>query len=238
MPDPTQGSAAPGAAQGEGDAPKALTHDEANRIFTARARDQEKKFEKWLGDFAAAQEKRYAEFAEKLNTAPAAPTATGGEQKQLAPHETPEWRGMQKQLAELKAQTEAANARAAAEAAKARDVALRQRLAEELQKHGVDAKRVKHAIGYLVDAERAVKFDGETDDIVFGNDAIDLASGVKSWVSSDEGKFYLPPSGASGSGDRPRQGGRNQPVDQGQSAHDLGTMLIEQFGTGIGVPLG
>lgn len=121
----------------------------------------------------------------------------------------PKFKGLQKQLEELTKQATTARQERDAEKAKQRDIALRQSLSEHLTKSGVDPKYVKHAVGLLVDAEKRVRYTEDGESIAFrDNDGteIDLPTGLKSWVKSDDAKIYLPPRGASGSGDRP--GGR------------------------------
>ena len=98
-----------------------------------------------------------------------------------------------------------------AERAKAKDGLLRQKLTDALVSGGVEAPRARHAVGLLVDAEKRVRWSEEDDKLVFQrgeHDEVDLAVGIKDWLKTDDGKFYLPPKGAQGSGDRP---GANPP---------------------------
>ena len=86
---------------------------------------------------------------------------------------------------------------------------LRRTLAEELQTNGADPVRVPIAVGHLIDSSRRVKFETDDEDDappIFRLDeqqSVDLKTGIKTWIKTDEGKFFLPPSGANGSGSRP-----------------------------------
>ena len=104
-----------------------------------------------------------------------------------------------KDFAEMKATAEKANA------AK-RDTDGRMALSQELEKGGITGQRLKHALNHLR-AEGLVKF-GEGDKLVFtqGEEDVDLAAGVVGWLKTDDGKHFLPPSGAGGSGSG--QGGK------------------------------
>ena len=112
--------------------------------------------------------------------------------------------GLQRQIEALKADTETAKGEAAAERNKARTTALRSRLTDELVKGGMDAARARHAVGFLVDVERRVKYAEDGDELLFvdKNEDVDFATGLKGWLKSDDAKIYLPARGASGSGDR------------------------------------
>lgn len=175
---------------------------------------------------AAAEAERAAHAAESEGKA-----GKGGKPKDADVENSPIVKGMQKQLAEATKKIKEAEERAAAEKAKQRDGALRQQLTEQLGKHGVDPKRMVHALSYLVDGTKTVRYSDDGDTIVFkdadGSD-LDLTTGLKGWAQSDEAKIYLPPRGASGSGDRPAgkstattQAGKLEPGTLGRSILNL-----------------
>lgn len=147
---------------------------------------------------------------EKLRGAPPPPPPAGGTgpgpDQNLENH--PIVKGLQKQVADLTAASEKSKAEVEAERAKARHAELRQDTLTILGTHGIDGQRAQHAIGYLLDAQKLVRHDSEGRAVYgpAGEDPVDLATGLKSWVGSEDGKFYLPPSGASGSGGPPRGG--------------------------------
>ena len=101
-----------------------------------------------------------------------------------------------------------AEMRATAEKATAakRDTDGRLALTLELEKGGITGARLKHALNHLR-AEGLAKL-GEGDKLIFakGDDEQDLAAGIAEWLKSEDGKYFLPPSGAGGSGSG--QGGK------------------------------
>ena len=232
----SQGNGAPNP-QGEGDSPKFVTEDQLNRAISARFGAFEKSFgsklEKTLGESLAGLSTKFEEALASVKT----DGAPKNEQKQQSSSvlDAPEYKGMQRELAELKKQTAEAKAERDAERGKVRDSSLRQRLGEELAKHGVDAARAKHAIGYLVDADKRVRWSEDGEQLVFrdADGEVDLATGLKGWVKTDDGKLYIPPRGAQGSGDRPGgsvNGQRQQTLQRG----DIGRAILSEF---AGLPL-
>jgi len=116
------------------------------------------------------------------------------------------FRTLQKKLdAALKAQADEATARKA-EAAKAKDIALRQRIAEEMDKAGFDSKARHLALSHLVDGAKLVRYSEDGESIVFKDTDgdVELAAGLKSFAQTEDGKRFMPASGASGTGDRSR----------------------------------
>ena len=117
-----------------------------------------------------------------------------------------------KEVAALRARLEASDkAREEAEArskAEARSNAAR----EALAKAGVPADRLPHAMAYLdtqgviaADKDGKVGWKGKDR---FGVDALlSLEDGAKAWAATPDGKLYLPPSGAQGTGTGAGNGG-------------------------------
>ena len=124
--------------------------------------------------------------------------------KPVSFEDTTAYRTMKRQLDDMTAKMKADAEEHAAVAAKATDMQLRAQLTETLTAAGVDAKVVRHAVGFLVDVEKRVRMS-EGGEIVFrdGTDEVTLATGMKSWLRSDDAKFYLAPRGVNGSGDKP-----------------------------------
>lgn len=137
------------------------------------------------------------------STEPEPKPAEPANEKPAPVEDSPAYRSLKRQLEETNARVKAAEDARAVEAAKATDMRLRTQLAEALSTAGVDPKYVRHAVGFLVDAEKRVRA-GEDGAIVFrdGTDDVDLTTGLKSWIRGDEAKLYLAPRGANGSGDK------------------------------------
>lgn len=232
MSDQPQGNGAPEASQG-GSQPETVTMDRVaelvgrtvNQAISARYKAQDSKIERLLGDFASKFETVIGERGATSTQQDTGKTATI--------EESPQFRGLQKQLGELQKRAEQAEAARSQESAKARDALLRQKLAQSLADHGVDAARTKHAIGYLVDASKSVRYGDDGESLVFSSNGeeLDFASGLKTWVASDDAKIYLPPRGTAGSGDKPANsnGRGNAPPDPYAHARSL---VAEYFGGG------
>lgn len=231
--DPTQGNGAPQASQGEGDSPKYVSEEQLNRAITARFKTFEKSFESKFSEFGSSM---FAKFEEFMKQAPAQPQQSAQPQS-AQPEESQEMKRMKKSLDELKASLEAERQEKMVERSKNKQVVLRQKLAEELAKNGVnDPVRAKLAIGNLVDAEKRVKISDSDDSISFvdfDNVEVDLAAGIRSWIKSEEAKIFLPAKNVTGSGSRP--GGTNSPIQQQQgrmSKEELGHALYEKLMNG------
>jgi hypothetical protein len=189
----------------------ALFNDLFNKSFKARSEQLEKKLTKTLEDSIG---KLSEGLVEKLKEQTPATPAPGeeGKPKSTDPKESAEYRGLLKRLADMEEREKQRVAELESERAKVRDKELRGALGEVLNKHGVTGIYNDNAIGRLVDSKKLVAYD-EDGSIVFkdGDGVLDLESGVKSWVASEEGKLYTPPRNANGSGDGPR-GATRAPV--------------------------
>jgi hypothetical protein len=233
MADQTQGNESPQDSQGTA-APKAtITLDDVNKAITARFASYEKKLDSKLTESFGGFETKLSElFAAKFDEAKQQPKDEPQQAgKAQAIEESPQFRSLQKQLTELKNQNERQRQEAEAERAKSRDLALRKTLSDELAASGLDPTRIKHAVGFLVDAEKRVRHD-DSGQIVFaeGNgEALDLNTGLKSWLSSDDAKIYLPPRGSSGSGEKPNASNRGNgaPPDAAAEAQKA---ILAHFG--------
>lgn len=222
-----QGNDEPQSSQAETAAqPKYVTEEQLNRAITQRL----KSFEKSIASSLEESSKAMLSKLEEMRPPPQASS-----QPEKAADESPIVKGLQKQIADLQAKQKAADEAVQAARMAQRDQALRTKLAEELGRYGVDSGRVKHAVGYLVDAAKAVSYDEGSDEIVFKdkNDVVDLSTGLKSWLSTDDGKIYVPPRGAQGSGDRKVSNTRAAaPKKDGVSYADIGNWILGQTGGG------
>lgn len=199
MSDATQGNGAPEAPQGE-TGPKFVTEEQLNRAITARFGELSKKLEKSFGEtFTKALDEKLSSFAPKGNE---------DESKPASPLEHPEVKGVLKQMQELQSRLKASEEREAAAKAKARDTQLRQQVGEALASAGIkDSMRAKHALKFLVDGEKLVAWDDESERLVFrdSDGFVDFNTGLKGWLKSEDAKMYLPPPDTSGAGGRTGQ---------------------------------
>ena len=79
--------------------------------------------------------------------------------------------------------------------------------------------------------EAKLGHDEETGEPVYHENehsVVDLATGIRAWMKTEEAKIFLPPTGARGSGDRPGQGGPKTQTGASQEATDadIGLGLI------------
>lgn len=245
--DEPQGNGAPQAPQGTGapeapndkQAPAGISLEDVNRAITARNKDFEKKLEAKLGELTGGIAKSLeAKLAELLPKTPADDTdaakAKGeGDDKSKAPPKDPEVIALKSELTKIKNQMLESERRAQAEVAKRREVEMRQLVTEKLAAHGIDGARAKHALGYLVDVAKTVVLD-ESGNVSFrgsDGDPIDVETGIKSWVATDEAKIYLPPRGTTGSGDRTINGG----TGPGNAPKDPRSELTQLVGKAFGI---
>lgn len=224
-----QGNGTPEVSHGESESPKYITEEQLNRAITARFKGLEKKFETSLSEFGTGFASKFEELVAAKFESISPPKEKSASSSSV--EEDPKFRGVMKQLEELKVQTQKAQQERDTERAKAREVSLRQRVQDELAKHGIDTSRSRHALALLVDAEKRVSYSPDSDDIVFrdsDNTEVDLTTGLKSWIKSDDGKLYMPPRGVSGSGDR--QGQAKTKANSNTNIYEeLGGMLLQNY---------
>lgn len=235
--DPTQGNAAPEAVQAGEPKPqetvaKTMTAEEFNRAWTAKERTAEKKQAEALAKFQEAllgnvtgklEELLSSKFQQDSATPPAQTTP---ETRLPSIEESPQFKALQGQLAKMQSELRReADLRAQTEA-KARDTLLRSRVAEAAATFGVDAKRAKVLVGHLIDSEKKIKWGEDGSSVLMSHEDgdVDVRAGLESFFKSDEGKFFMPPTGAVGSGDRPAQGG--VPVGRNTTREQLAAMLV------------
>lgn len=218
MSDQPQGNGAPQAPQGN-DAPGAVTEDRVVEIINRAMSARNKTFEKQIADKFDGNFKELRETLGKLGETRDKAPKEGKKNKDGDEEADPAVKSMQRELADLKGEVTRAKQIASDERAKNRTATLRSKVTDELAKHGItDPTRIKHALALLVDSEKRISFqDDDGDNIVFrdsNDDPLDLTQGLKSWVKSDDGKHFLPPSGTRGSGDR--SGGNAPPPANGK----------------------
>ncbi len=207
-----------------------------NRAISARHKSFQEQFNKQLETSLKGITESISVLAERSAPSPSPSPQGNGEAPKRNRDETvdesPAFKSLQRQFADLKAENER-NAQAAnAERLKTRDTVLRQRVSESLAEIGIrEPARIKQAIHHLVDGEKRIAYDEDSNSLVFrdSDDAVlDLTTGLKSWSKSDDGKHFLPPTGARGSGDGrgPNAPAQRGPVDQDAVWHALTANLL------------
>lgn len=197
----------PDSSQGKGE-PEFVNNEQLNSAIAGKIRALEARFDKRLKEsLAAAGETIVASVLEQLgNQEPPEGGAggDGGEPKPGSDDLAKLTRKYDRKLADLTKRAELAEQQRETERKNALDVRLRKLAQDELSGAGIQSESVRHALGFLVDAEKRVFFDDDgkasfrdEDDLV-----VPLRDGIASWAKSDGAKIYLPPRGASGSGDR------------------------------------
>jgi hypothetical protein len=131
------------------------------------------------------------------------------------------------ELLNLKKQLEAIQKERDSEVSKRKDTELRTSVKETLLKAGVAPHMIKPALAMLVDSDKVVGYNDE-DQVVYRTQTgdLDLDSGLRSWIKSDEGKAFAAPKGALGSGER-SFGKSNTNSLVKPSRQEVGAMLEE-----------
>lgn len=193
---------------GQGSEPKYATIEEVtdavadmiNKAITNRNKAFENKMSGMLNELSS-------KFEEKMKASAPQQTATSGSEPKV--EDSPVYKGLQKQMADLQQKYETAEREKRAEKARGKDKDLRQRLSDELVKAGVDPSRVRHAVGLLVDSDKRVRYvEEDSEEVVFAdedNQEVDFRTGLRNWVKSEDAKIYISARGTTGSGDRRSQ---------------------------------
>lgn len=160
----------------------------------------------------------------------------GGATDDITQH--PAFRTLQKDLENERKAREKRDDELKAQKARTRASDLQKAVENELLSQGVDPKRVNKAAKLMI-LEGTVGYESEeSDEVVFHekDGPIELNAGVEAWAKSEEGKHWLPPSGAGGSGDVGSGGGKGarRPGNGAQqpSKGDIGRALLTLTGAG------
>ena len=154
-----------------------------------------------------------------------APEAASAEAKKIAEYEA--------KLKEMNERMEADSRERANEKQKRLSLEEKSRLADELRLAGVPDSRVRAAVALVYTEDKRVGRNANGDVVYFVpkdgyTDEVSLSDGVKEWMKSDEGKVFLPPRDASGSGSK---GGTmvnssgNSKLSDADKMNLLGTLL-------------
>lgn len=238
MVDQPQGSASPKDVQGnespedseETTKPSYITTEELNRAITQRLRSFEKNFESKIGslseNLSGTLKSQLEEISKQLKPVEEVKPSKKEVDSQNELHNNPQFKAMQAELEAMKKASLLASQKAQEERAKSREMQMRSHLSETLSKQGVPADRLKHAVGFLVNVTNSVSYSEDNEDeVVFKSQdgELDLASGVKQFLKSDDGKLYLPARAINGSGDR--ASGKSVKESTGNVKEDIGVLL-------------
>ena len=235
--------------QGSG-APEALTEEKiaqiaaqvVNQAFTARSKTLKNEL---TGEFTKGFEAMTKRLDEMATTKADSRKKKGTDGEESPEVQSPEYRGLQRQMAEMKAQLEERDKQVAEAGARAKQTELRARVAEELGKVGVtNPTLVKAATSILVTEDKRVSYD-EDGQLVFmesPDSVLDIATGIRAWAKSEDAKNFIQPTGAMGSGSRPAQRAQqgrpaNMPKSEAEEAQDIGMAIAQLFG-GASIPIG
>ena len=163
---------------------------------------------------------------------PKEPDEKGTPPKAVPVTDTPEYRGLQKQVQELQEQRRK-DAEAAAKAeAQSRDTRLRQHVSEALSTAGItDPTLARIALGHLVDATKRVKFDDVGENVLYTDSKLGelpLVDGISEFMKTDEAKVFIPAKKSGGTGDPiviRKPGGRTSAEDMSRA--EIGAALAE-----------
>lgn len=236
--DPANGS------QGNGDEPKFVTEEQLNKAInaaiTGRLKDFSTSFEKKigetltksLGEIAPQIDKLLDDKIAGLKPAGDGKTPQGNVPSTVDIENHPSFKGMKKQLEENAKVSQRLQEERDAERTKARDIDLRKRVSDHLSKT-IPADRLQHAVGFLVDAQKRVRWNDDASELVFRDrdGDVDLETGLGAWQKSDDAKIYLPPRGPQGSGDR--GGGRGTTTRQGAAGKQGNGVSFQALGESV-----
>jgi hypothetical protein len=200
--------------------PKFMTAEDFNKAQSAREKRFREQMKKDLADMLAQfspSKGKQTDTEESDEDDPAEASAKPAGQPSAPAQSDPtaaELKRLRKRLEASEKEREAERKAREEQAAKLARDEERTKLQDALVSAGVAPKRVRAAIALLHTEDRKVRRNQEGK-IIFAlddDDEADLVSGVKQWLATDEGKDFLPPRGAEGSGERPTKQNHNKPV--------------------------
>ena len=199
----------PGSKTGEGgNEPEFVTVAQLNSAITARLKAFETKQAQSFTELKTAHEASTTELKSLLEAAlPKGQQPASGGNGEVDPQKvienSPAYRGMKKAQEDLHLKIRELETARQEEARKARDATLDQRVSNLLGGGGVESKRLDAALTYL----RGKSMVRHTEDgqpvFVEKDGEVDLETGLKGWLKSEEATIYLPARNTQGSGTRP-----------------------------------
>lgn len=175
----------------EQEKPSYMTAEQFNKALSSR----EKAFEKRL----AQQQSKFEELLTRLAPPPK-------EEKELS--RTAE---LEKTVKELSRSLQERDSRE-------RDQNLRRMAEQTALQFGIDPEYREHALAYLIDHKKAIRYDSDGSVIFELNGQIydSVEDGMAAWANSKDAKAYKKPTGAHGSGDGNRRNPMPNVTPQGQ----------------------
>ena len=197
----------------QADTASSITIEQVNQIVNQAISSRFKSFEKKFDDFTA----KLAPI-DKENQEP------NKKEEKLSNAE----------LVKVKQQLEAIQKDRDNEVAKRKDFELRNSVKENLLKSGVAPHMVKAAMAMLVDSDKIIGYNDE-DQIIYktATGDVELTSGLKDWVKTEEGKAFVAPKGAIGSGEKTFGKAFTPNSNVKPSRQEVGNMLEEALLTGM-----
>lgn len=198
------------------DGPQYVTPEQLNRAITSH-------FQRFESKLSQREEKLIETLAERFQPPPrhdddgddddAGDKGSGGDDDIAAKMQ----KKFERQLAEERKRIERLEQEREAERAKSRDMQLRQSVRDALSEAGIEGTRLKAAMALLVDGEKRVSLSEEGSVQFVDTDGVrvSLKDGISEWSKTEDAKVFLPPVGATGSGERPRGTGQ---IPQGEDA--------------------
>jgi hypothetical protein len=246
--DPSGGGGAGGSGDGSGnpgggEQPAGLTEAKVNELInkalSPRFRDFETKQTKLLEGLTTKLTETFtsslSSLDEKLKDLKPEPPAGGKKDPPADITQTAEFKKLQRQLEEQGQKLQAAETERNKERDAKRASDFNRSVEAELTKLGVQDPE---GARILLQARGRVKFRAEDDDtIVYAPDKDsedDLNAGLTGWTKSAEGKRFMPPSGANGSGDR--LNGGKKPVN-GSTVQPTTDEIGQALARELGLPL-
>ena len=250
MSEELQGQGAPQASQGTA-SPEETTKTEDkkfidvesfNKALTQRNNKVEKTFEAKIAALQSSFDTQVKSQFEELRALLQGSKAGGASESQTQSQAQPtaptsqsaddaRVKAMEKELKKLREQSDALAKERDSERQRARDGALHNSVLEALQAKGVSGHQAKLALGHLTKVAGSTRYSTDSpNEVVFVNadgEEMPLKDGVSSWLSTDEGKFFLPPRGVNGSGDRP--GGKGPQTAQSKLTPESLAALIAGY---------
>lgn len=145
-------------------------------------------------------------------------------------------------IRELEDKYKAAESAREAEAQRALRVEERNVLQDALRKGGVDDARIRPAVALLYTEEQRIVRDdnGKVSMKVvgkYGEELLPVDKAVAGWLQSDDGKIFLPPRGAAGSGSSHSGRGKSADSPKDKAAQEKADAIrVLQSAFGLGSP--
>lgn len=129
----------------------------------------------------------------------------GGDGKGGAPPEDPDKKRMRAELDSLTKKLEQQTTERQQDAERALRSEERNELTARLREAGIPEPRLRGAVAYLLHDTKAIRRDKENKIVWpvkrdWGEEELPFEKGVEEWLGTEEGKAYLPPKDAKGSG--------------------------------------